>query len=321
MHGFHFSNGDIKWSFAGVSANALCGGMVYAALDFFLTGRKIPDDRLAPIEGRPLHKLIYDRQWDAHRSTGAQFVGSWLPIIGPLVADTSGVNLGLEYSKLQSYLTKRPVAICLTGGGAGHHLVATACRPGKSVEIEVYDPNYPDENVTLTEVPGKGYVSSVDAAVHRGFFVDDHYVTVKPPPLHEEGNWRLCGKCKGLFFNGHPTNGACPSKGAHEVANNDIYYLTLGSGAGEGNWRWCFQCQALFWHGDTSDPGFCPASVYHNPMRSGEYFLRTDNPHGQSGWQWCSSCKGLFHTGAIGKCASGRAHDFTHPANYRLLRQ
>jgi hypothetical protein len=42
-NGFRFSNNDIKWSWGPVQhATALCGGMSYAALDYFYAAMEIP---------------------------------------------------------------------------------------------------------------------------------------------------------------------------------------------------------------------------------------------------------------------------------------
>ena len=74
LHGFHFSNNDIKWTIGLKEAplaegKALCGGMAYAALDYFMARSTIPPVVNAPVEGTPLHKYIYDRQTAAHLNT------------------------------------------------------------------------------------------------------------------------------------------------------------------------------------------------------------------------------------------------------------
>ena len=53
LHGFHFSNNDIKWTIGLKEAplaegKALCGGMAYAALDYFIARSTIPPVVNAP---------------------------------------------------------------------------------------------------------------------------------------------------------------------------------------------------------------------------------------------------------------------------------
>ena len=56
-------------------------------------------------------------------------------------------------------------------------------------------------------------------------FVDDGYSVQAPPSLlgtHDD--WRMCWKCKGLFYNGDSL-GVCPDGGPH-LLGNDNYALT-----------------------------------------------------------------------------------------------
>ena len=66
VHGFKFKNkfkstvgdaGSIKFTL-----NGLCGGMAYAANDYFLKGVEIPNQDYVPAIGTKLHSYIYDRQ-------------------------------------------------------------------------------------------------------------------------------------------------------------------------------------------------------------------------------------------------------------------
>ena len=104
LHGFHFSNNDIKWTIGLQEAplaegKALCGGMAYAALDYFIARSTIPPVVNAPVEGTPLHKYIYDRQTAAHVNTIPKFVGSFMPFFGPLVSH-GALNPENEYNRL-----------------------------------------------------------------------------------------------------------------------------------------------------------------------------------------------------------------------------
>ena len=107
LHGFHFSNSDIKWTIGLHEAplaegKALCGGMAYAALDYFIARSTIPPVVNAPVEGTPLHKYIYDRQTAAHVNTIPKFVGSFMPFFGPLVSH-GALNPENEYNRLVQF--------------------------------------------------------------------------------------------------------------------------------------------------------------------------------------------------------------------------
>jgi hypothetical protein len=39
-------------------------------------------------------------------------------------------------------------------------------------------------------------------------------------------DWRFCDKCFSLWFNGRPTNGACPAGGAHASTQGDYALLS-----------------------------------------------------------------------------------------------
>lgn len=51
-------------------------------------------------------------------------------------------------------------------------------------------------------------------------------------------NWRFCGNCFGLWFNGQPTNGHCPAPnapgGAH-ISTGSGDYLLIGDPDGNFN--------------------------------------------------------------------------------------
>ncbi|MFD9594327.1 hypothetical protein ACFWA9_16430 [Kitasatospora sp. NPDC059973] len=47
-----------------------------------------------------------------------------------------------------------------------------------------------------------------------------------------QSNWRYCGKCFGLWFNGNPTNGVCPAGGAHTSSGSFDYLLPANNFSG-----------------------------------------------------------------------------------------
>lgn len=66
VHGFHFSNNDIRYSFNAFYGRQLCGGMTFASLDYYYNRMSIPETTSAPPIGSPLNNYILRRQLDAH---------------------------------------------------------------------------------------------------------------------------------------------------------------------------------------------------------------------------------------------------------------
>jgi hypothetical protein len=68
---------------------------------------------------------------------------------------------------------------------------------------------------------------------------DRYTLMVDRPDKPGQPNWRLCSKCKGLFFAGDPSS-VCPGGGAHDAAGSGNYTITanepgpwlIGSGRG-----------------------------------------------------------------------------------------
>jgi hypothetical protein len=114
------------------------------------------------------------------------------------------------------------------------------------------------------------------------------------PPLNvnysgQQGDWRWCHKCQGLFFAGNPSQGVCPADYLpHDGSQSGHYAIVFDDGAsliGQTNWRWCPKCQGLFFAGHT-DWGLCPAdhgilalrANQHDADQSGQYQLEPEPP-------------------------------------------
>jgi hypothetical protein len=59
------------------------------------------------------------------------------------------------------------------------------------------------------------------------------YMLVTPPGSGQQGAWRRCNQCQGLFYNGNSTTGTCPGasspgvkKGGHNYKGSSEYGLT-----------------------------------------------------------------------------------------------
>ncbi len=316
--GFHFSNAKIQWTFGPFSSTQLCGGMAYAALDYYYSEFVTPSDTTAPVEKTTLHSYIYSRQVDAHVNTVPRFAGSWAPIIGPLFAE---VQQGPEIRKLAEYMAgDTPIPICLVGRGNGHHVVAIGYQ-ATPFAIDIYDPNIPDKTVQLVQ-KGGSFVNTGSNANYRGFFVDDGYGIKLPPNLGGENGWRHCYRCRSLFYGG-PGDSPCPGGGQHYAFGSSDYVLNLGGGRGEGGWRYCNKCQGLHYAFDSTFPGVCPAGGFHLPDDHWKYRLAVDvggEVAGQSNWHRCSNCQSVYFRGAsaIGICPTGEGHSPDLSVRYKI---
>ncbi|MFI6100763.1 hypothetical protein ACIA8G_34875 [Lentzea sp. NPDC051213] len=128
-----------------------------------------------------------------------------------------------------------------------------------------------------------------------------------------QGNWRFCTKCYGLFFYGYPTDGVCPAGGAHGMAgyNFILPHDVSETSTAQGNWRFCTKCFGMFFRGYPSD-GRCPAGAGHDA--AGYNFVLPHDvpatPTAQGNWRFCTKCFGMFFYGypTNGVCAAGGAH-------------
>jgi hypothetical protein len=110
------------------------------------------------------------------------------------------------------------------------------------------------------------------------------------PPFYanysgQQGSWRWCQKCQGLFFAGNPSLGVCPADHQpHDGSQSGHYAIVFDDGAslvGQTNWRWCHKCQGLFFAGNPSQ-GVCPADQQpHDASQSGKYQLEFQPPSTQ----------------------------------------
>ena len=94
----------------------------------------------------------------------------------------------------------------------------------------------------------------------------------------QQGNWRWCQKCQGMFFSGSPNQGVCPLDGqAHDGSQSGHYAILWDNGLSgtQGGWLWCRRCQAMFYAGNP-DQGACPVGGTHDGSASGAYAMPWD---------------------------------------------
>ncbi|GAB2678615.1 hypothetical protein [Nocardia goodfellowii] len=153
--------------------------------------------------------------------------------------------------------------------------------------------------------------------------------------------WKLCGRCRGLWFSGNNTRGGCPAGdildgGHHDDGSGYDYILKEDpdGGQGQSGWRWCERCQGLWFQGinQVGVRSVCPSPQFsglpdHVPFGSGFYRLEDvthrDGPGGDDKWRWCRKCSGLFNVGddagGAGRCPADRQrHDIIGSGRYVL---
>ena len=336
-HGFRFQNGAIAWTRVPLPFNkVLCGGMIYAAMDYYLNGTPVPPDDEPPEIDSLLNDYIYNRQLDAHKNTVGRFLNGWTTWAGgmdPIWQDSVGwAGSGDNFGKLMASMAcQRPAVLCLIGQSAtrGHHVLAIGCeQPDSSngqLAIRLYDPNVPMKTVELRSTMGiAGYRGPVgfkhtSGEVWRGYFVDVGYARKKPWRLTRD-NWRFCTGCKGLFLNGE-SGRPCPAGGWHAGADAWNYVVRIGANtSGELGWRRCLACQQLYFGGDAGPGGRCPVGSRHTCKESENYSLRrqpinhrsTDKVVEEGGWRRCQKCAVLHYVGPGGlssRCPTGGGHE------------
>lgn len=171
VHGFRFANTftnnfipEVDWRTRG-----LCGGMVFAALDYFHHSHiPLPTQDYAPADGTQLRDYIYARQTHSFIA-GGNFV-RWAEYgVNPFGArNAEFYRWGLEgrLDELRREIDAgRPVAIGLKGCNEScqgdHQVLAIGYDVGgyngdpssssaQTIRIYIYDPNFPGQTMTMT---------------------------------------------------------------------------------------------------------------------------------------------------------------------------
>lgn len=312
--GFHFRNGTFTFHVGPFVSHVLCGGISYAALDYYYSGLRIPDVSASPVEGHPLESYLYDRQATAHFYTWHRFAGVWsggLPVINIATRAIFGSqgNIGDFLDYLEA---RKPVVLCLYGDVfSGHHVLAVGADTSRQ-SIELYDSNFPDMKPTLTKGSG-GWVHSISNKTWRGWFADwgFYHDGVKTPPL----SWRFCSRCNQLITTSFGAGGACAAGGTHSLHPRSEYFLPHKPGDGmQRRWWACERCLGLFSDADPLLKRTCAGGGTHVAKvirkQAPELFVRFGGGPGESDWRQCKQCSAMFWQGpgSSGKCPEGGAH-------------
>lgn len=182
--------------------SGLCGGMVYAALDYYKTRKTIPQQSHRPAVNTKLHDYIYDRQVNSIEHN----IDKWAEVgFNPFGArNTEFFNWGLQgfgggrLQELRESIDRgNPVPLGLWHAdgyeGGDHQVLAIGYKMGRykgdlkdhkeDFEIYVYDPNYPNEKQTLKADPRTQTYYYKDRRDRRWltYFVDKNYRVRTPP--------------------------------------------------------------------------------------------------------------------------------------------
>jgi hypothetical protein len=196
-HGFLFANAFKNHIVGNVTTSGRCGGMVYAALDYFCSGVPIPPVTTLPPDGTMLADYLMKRLRDSLIVEGGGFAR--------LLADPNSdggfqscSHTGSEWRRLKRFLDRGrsvPLGLIHADHRVGyHHQVlaigyeiqqARGLSLPEAIFIYIYDPNFPKTVCTLTEsggVFGEWAPWGSDPPKHdwRAYFVDPLYVSRHP---------------------------------------------------------------------------------------------------------------------------------------------
>ena len=124
-----------------------------------------------------------------------------------------------------------------------------------------------------------------------------------------QADWRFCGKCQSMFYDGYDSKGVCPAGGAHSAVGNNFVLPHDVRGPGQPDWRFCQKCQVMFFDGQASK-GVCPAGGSHASAGFNFVLPHDTRGPGQPDWRYCQKCQCMFFDGypTKGTCAAGAAH-------------
>jgi uncharacterized protein YjbI with pentapeptide repeats len=200
LHGFKFENfGDNYFYNTPVSftTHYRCGGMVYAALDYFYKGIEIPQMTKRPPYGSLLERYTFNRLVDSLKSTGDEFLT--VTTVGTNQLQPPNRFTHIDYcNKVKEkpcslgLVPDEPAGIlALTSGGCHQVLGVGYTKETASSEamIHIYDPNYPEKDMVLIWESGYfvEYERKVDGSLEkkgdkwRACFFDTGYTEHQPP--------------------------------------------------------------------------------------------------------------------------------------------
>lgn len=195
-HGFKFVNNfkvepDILGVDLGSYMMGFCGGMCAGALYRFRKGIEIPPDKVAPLDGSPLHEELWKRQIIAMSPRMLPQMYDWQgapDVPTPMRKKSISERTRDEWQALKDALdTKGPTILVLIRANGyfgnptiNHQVLAIGYEytPGtRDLIVYTYDPNKPKITSSLSlniGLPdGKLYLKDSASGKTRGFFVNE----------------------------------------------------------------------------------------------------------------------------------------------------
>ncbi|MBT8493412.1 MAG: hypothetical protein KJO07_10180 [Deltaproteobacteria bacterium] len=187
-----------------IRTGGLCGGMVYAALDYYHAKRRAPSQTYRPANRTPLQSYIYNRQLHSFKG-----LDKWVEIgLNPGgIRNDEFFRWGLKerLAELRKFLDRgQPVPLGLWGSKSeSHQVLAIGYDMGRykgdlganqgDLKIFVYDPNHPKQTLTLVPDPRRKrffYLEQkrwkpADRIYWRSYFPDGNYRPRRPPNIRK----------------------------------------------------------------------------------------------------------------------------------------
>lgn len=201
INGFRFENDGFKNDVIpalNIQTDALCGGMCYAALDYYYSSMPVPDQPYRPANRTVLRQYLYDRQVESITCN----LDKWAEVIfNPFGSrNTEFFNWGISagrINEMRAYIDQgKPCVLCLKSlGDLGHQIIAIGYKLGRykgdlgayveDFEIYAYDPNKSGIVRTFIADRARQVFCPKDRPdiQYRTYFVDKNYHVRQPPSL------------------------------------------------------------------------------------------------------------------------------------------
>jgi hypothetical protein len=220
-NGFRFENTFKNDLGAGARSDGLCGGMMYAAMDYWLSSLPIPTIDYRPAIGTPLQTYLYDRQMTQIASNLDRFA-DMIAGIGPYADKRGYFERGINNATLTAIRDRIdagiPVVLALQAMETplGHSVLVIGYDMGRylgdpaafrtDVKLFVYDPNHKSVIKTLSPDPSGSYrYVYVDTLTGSDpherwltYFADTRYNTTPPPRIATPNLGGMDGKLREL---------------------------------------------------------------------------------------------------------------------------
>lgn len=275
-HGFRFPNSFVNRvatipGHGNVETRGRCGGMAYAALDYYFSNVPVPAYTTAnfsparvPPDGHWLADYIYARLMNSFFVGSATKFAEWTVHSDHETWFYKGVTRWTkeeEFPKLRACIDGgRPVPLGLiqadnlTRIGDNHQVVAYGYEHHPDIglmTVYIYDNNSPGAEVVLTSRPGNPHFDASNGGDWRGFFVHDYahrnppVFTRQPPapgtPLRYGATFKLSHVLTGRTIHSHALNyGHSGTSGQQQVTafegadDNDLWRVKGPDGQPDG---------------------------------------------------------------------------------------